>query len=172
MSSQTESSKDPSVYYVPAQSRFPIWLAIGLIITVAGIGIWLNAVKAGEAHTPLVFLAGFALTVITLFNWFRTVVDENHQGLPNAQVKRSYVWGMGWFIFSEVMFFAAFFGTLFYVRNIAGPWLGGEGEGGRMNGLLWEGFQFSWPLARPARFSRTAVRNQTNRVAAKTNRPA
>jgi cytochrome c oxidase subunit 3 len=52
---------------------------------------------------------------------------------------------MQWFIFSEVMFFAAFFGALFYVRNISGPWLGGEGSGA-MNHLLWEGFRFEWPL--------------------------
>ena len=37
--------------------------------------------------------------------------------------------GMAWFIFSEVMFFAAFFGALFYVRTFSVPWLGGEGEG-------------------------------------------
>jgi cytochrome c oxidase subunit 3 len=52
---------------------------------------------------------------------------------------------MFWFIFSEVMFFAAFFGTLLYVRWLAGPWLAGEGEGGRMNFLLWEGFEYTWP---------------------------
>ena len=34
---------------------------------------------------------------------------------------------MYWFIFSEVMFFAAFFGALFYTRNlVAVPWLGWE----------------------------------------------
>jgi cytochrome c oxidase subunit 3 len=66
--------------------------------------------------------------------------------MNSAQLKKSYVLGMGWFIFSEVMFFAAFFGALFYVRNLVGPWLAGEGDGGRMNYLLWEGFQFSWPM--------------------------
>jgi cytochrome c oxidase subunit 3 len=66
--------------------------------------------------------------------------------MNSAQLKRSYVLGMFWFIFSEVMFFFCFFGVLFYVRNLAGPWLGGEGDGGRMNGLLWEGFQFDWPM--------------------------
>jgi hypothetical protein len=53
--------------------------------------------------------------------------------MNSGQLKKSYVLGMYWFIFSEVMFFAAFFGALFYVRNLAGPWLAGEGEGGRMN---------------------------------------
>jgi len=53
---------------------------------------------------------------------------------------------MFWFIFSEVMFFFCFFGALFYVRVLVGPWLAGEGEVGRMNGVLWEGFDFSWPM--------------------------
>ena len=65
--------------------------------------------------------------------------------MNSAQLSHSYVLGMFWFIFSEVMFFAAFFGALFYVRQLAGPWLAGEGEGGRMNGLLWPGFEFNWP---------------------------
>jgi cytochrome c oxidase subunit 3 len=140
MSSQLDSHTDHSVYYVPAQSRFPIWLSVGLITTVFGIGVWLNAAKAGESHTPWIFAVGFSITVLTLFNWFRTVVDENHAGLPNAQVKRSYVWGMGWFIFSEVMFFAAFFGALFYTKYFALPWLAGEGEKGITGQVLWPEF--------------------------------
>jgi cytochrome c oxidase subunit 3 len=65
--------------------------------------------------------------------------------MNSGQLHQSYVLGMFWFIFSEVMFFAAFFGALLYVRQFAGPWLAGEGEGGRMNGLLWPGFEFAWP---------------------------
>ena len=67
--------------------------------------------------------------------------------MNSAQLKHSYVLGMQWFIFSEVMFFFCFFGTLFYVRMLSGPWLAGSGEAGAMNGLLWEGFEFSWPMA-------------------------
>ena len=77
-----------------------------------------------------------------LYVWFSTVIKENHAGLASPQLKRSYVWGMGWFIFSEVMFFAAFFGALYYVRNFAVPWLGGEGDkgmAGQYLGRLWPG---------------------------------
>jgi cytochrome c oxidase subunit 3 len=74
------------------------------------------------------------------------VIQENMQGLPSAQLKRSYVMGMSWFIFSEVMFFAAFFGALFYVRTLAVPWLGGEGDKAMTNELLWPGFEAQWPL--------------------------
>ncbi|MCP3670959.1 MAG: cytochrome c oxidase subunit 3 [Gammaproteobacteria bacterium] len=88
-------------------------------------------------------LIGFLLT---LFAWFRTTIIENRTGMNSRQLKHSYVIGMQWFIFSEAMFFAAFFGALWYVRNLAGPWLGGEGEAGRMSHLLWPGFEYEWPL--------------------------
>jgi cytochrome c oxidase subunit 3 len=81
-----------------------------------------------------------------LFGWFRTAIRENIAGMNSAQLKKSYVLGMFWFIFSEVMFFLAFFGALFYVRNLVGPWLAGEGDGGRMNGMLWPGFEYAWPM--------------------------
>jgi cytochrome c oxidase subunit 3 len=66
--------------------------------------------------------------------------------MNSAQLKKSYVLGMFWFIFSEVMFFFCFFGALFYVRVLAGPWLGGEGEAGAFSHLIWQGYEFSWPM--------------------------
>ena len=95
-----------------------------------------------EGGTPGIFLAGMMVLVLTLYVWFGTVIQENMDGLPNAQVKRSFVWGMGWFIFSEVMFFAVFFGSLLYVRQLALPWL----SEGATSELLWNGFEASWPL--------------------------
>jgi cytochrome c oxidase subunit 3 len=80
--------------------------------------------------------------------------------MNSAQLKKSYVIGMFWFIFSEVMFFAAFFGALFYVRTLAGPWLAGEGEGGAWNHLLWEGFQYSWPMMQTPQEAVGGVSNQ------------
>jgi cytochrome c oxidase subunit 3 len=49
---------------------------------------------------------------------------------------------MVWFIFSEVMFFAGFFGALFYARNLAVPMLADAQ-------ILWPGFSASWPTAGP-----------------------
>lgn len=80
-----------------------------------------------------------------LWTWFSTVISENMAGMNSDQLKRSYVWGMGWFIFSEVMFFAAFFGALYYLRNFSIPWLGGEGDKGVTN-MLWQGFEATWPV--------------------------
>ena len=81
-----------------------------------------------------------------LYCWFSKVIAENHAGLPNASVKRSYVWGMGWFIFSEVMFFFAFFLALFYARVFAVSWLGGEGGKGITGDYLWPEFEPVWPV--------------------------
>jgi cytochrome c oxidase subunit 3 len=111
----------------------------------------LNDHKAGLDMTTsswIAFLGFFTLSCV-LYNWFATQIRENHQGLPSAQLKRSYVLGMYWFIFSEVMFFSAFFGALFYVRYLSVPWLGGEGDKGVSN-MLWPDFVPTWPsIANP-----------------------
>jgi cytochrome c oxidase subunit 3 len=57
--------------------------------------------------------------------------------------------GMGWFIFSEVMFFACFFGVLWYTRNLTLPWLGGQGNNFFTNQLIWQGFENEWPSNGP-----------------------
>jgi cytochrome c oxidase subunit 3 len=106
----------------------------------------LNDLKAGEDPGRVMFYVGSLVLAVVLFSWFAKVIDENHAGLNNAQLKRSYVWGMSWFIFSEVMFFAAFFGALFYARMLAVQWLGGEGEKGLTGDYLWPEFQPTWPV--------------------------
>jgi len=89
-------------------------------------------------------VAGF-LMLYMLFGWFSEVVNEGLRGMNSEQLKRSFRISMGWFIFSEVMFFAGFFGVLFYARTFSVPWLGGEGAKG-VSGMLWEGFNAHWPL--------------------------
>ncbi|MDX1367599.1 cytochrome c oxidase subunit 3 [Pseudomonas sp.] len=134
-------------YYVPAQSKWPIIATLGLLITVVGLGTWFNDLKAERADSngPLIFFVGGLFLAYMLFGWFGTVIKEGRSGLYSPQMDLSFRWGMSWFIFSEVMFFAAFFGVLFYVRTWAGPWLGGEGDKGVSN-MLWPGFEYSWPL--------------------------
>jgi len=68
----------------------------------------------------------------------------------NAGVDRSFRMGMMWFIFSEVMFFAAFFGALYYARNLSVPWLGGEGSKFLSNLFLWKDYEPAWPTNGPA----------------------
>lgn len=128
-----------SNYYVPESSRLPIFAATGMGVMAYGAGSW---VQGGSAAF---FLAGALIMAFTLYTWFSTVIKENMAGMNSDQLKRSYVWGMSWFIFSEVMFFACFFGALWYVRVLVLPWLGGEG-GHPNSSLIWEGFTPEWPL--------------------------
>ena len=138
-------------YYVPAQSKWPIIATLGMLISVYGVGTWFNDMKAerAESHGPLIFFVGGLLLAWMLFGWFGNVIKESRGGLYSAQMDRSFRWGMSWFIFSEVMFFAAFFGALFYARQFALPWLGGEGDGVMTNALLWDSYTAAWPTAGP-----------------------
>ena len=132
-------------YYVPHGTNWPILLTIGLFIMVFGIADVLNGYGAG-----ILLWGGLALVLLIVFLWFRGVVTENRRGLYNAQVDRTFRLGMGWFIFSEVMFFGAFFGALFYARVLSNAWLGGDGVGGMTNLLLWPGYDAIWPTNGPA----------------------
>lgn len=130
-------------YYVPEQSKLPLLASIGLFVTVFGLANWLNEISAGKDGSGMtVFIVGLVMFCFVLYTWFAAVIDENIKGMNSAQLKRSYVWGIGWFIFSEVMFFAAFFGALFYIRNISLP----ELSTGPTSELLWNNFQAEWPL--------------------------
>jgi cytochrome c oxidase subunit 3 len=110
-----------------------------------GVSVWLNGADAGF----YIMLAGFAIMIFMLTGWFGTVIGESVSGLYNAQVDKSFRQGMFWFIFSEVMFFAAFFGALFYARNMSIPWLGGDSNNFFTNLLLWEGYESTWPSNGP-----------------------
>lgn len=146
------SNSDYEAYYVPEKSNLAIWASLTLFTTLFGAANVLNdrlAAKAGaevSGNHWYIFIIGLVLFVGTLFTWFRTTITENRAGMNSGQLKHSYVIGMQWFIFSEVMFFAAFFGALFYVRNIAGPSLAGLDEAGRFNPMLWPGFEYDWPM--------------------------
>ncbi|HCH24724.1 MAG TPA: cytochrome c oxidase subunit 3 [Oceanospirillaceae bacterium] len=137
-----------SSYYVPESSRLPIGTSLGLICLAAGAGGMINHSSAGGegwAFPHLVFFIGALILAAVLYNWFAKVIVESHGGLYSPQMDRSFRWGMGWFIFSEVMFFAAFFGVLLYVRQWAGPWLSGEGDKG-VSHMLWPQFSYQWPM--------------------------
>ena len=144
MSSSTEL--DNSTYYVPEQGWYPVFLAFGLMLLVTGLAGFLNDIKNGSAGGWTQSIIGFLVVTFVLYSWFSKVVEENAAGINNATLKKSYVWGMGWFIFSEVMFFAAFFGALFYVRALVVPWLGGEGDKGIIGDYLWPAFESTWPV--------------------------
>ncbi|MGB5166565.1 MAG: cytochrome c oxidase subunit 3 [Woeseiaceae bacterium] len=133
-------------YYVPHGSHWPIVGSVGLLFLMVGVSSWLNGSETGF----YVMMAGFAVMIFMITGWFGTVIGENQKGMYNLQVDASFRQGMMWFIFSEVMFFAAFFGALFYARNMSIPWLGGDSNNFFTNFLLWTGYESTWPTNGPA----------------------
>ena len=91
---------DKSIYFVPESGWYPVFLAFGLMVTVTGLAGWLNDVSAGGTGDSTQSLIGFAIVSLVLYSWFAKVIEENTAGLNNESVQRSYIWGMGWFIFS------------------------------------------------------------------------
>ncbi|MDP5029847.1 MAG: cytochrome c oxidase subunit 3 [Paraglaciecola sp.] len=141
------SEKEYEKYYVPAQSPWPFMGACALFLLAVGAGnVVIETTRGKEGFGSYILIAGFATLVFMLFGWFRNQIHESMSGLYSEQLGRSYRQGMAWFIFSEVMFFAAFFGALFYARAIAVPWLGGASNNQMTNEVLWPSFQAMWPL--------------------------
>lgn len=134
-------------YYVPEQSIWPIVGAVALFLIAVGAGNYVIEVDKGESGTGFyTLLAGLVVLLVMLVGWFKNQIDESMSGLYSAQLGRSYRQGMAWFIFSEVMFFVAFFGALYYARNISIPWLGGSSNNAMTNEVLWPTFEAVWPL--------------------------
>lgn len=130
-------------YYVPHGSYWPIVGSVGLFTMMAGFANYLN----GGGMTWM--MIGLAILIVMVFGWFGTVINESEKGMYNEQVDFSFRWGMGWFIFSEVMFFAAFFGALFYARMYSIPWLGGDEAKWMTHELLWPNYRQVWPSNGP-----------------------
>ena len=130
-------------YYLPAPSHWPIVGSVGMFLLLFGFASFLHG------SSSLVMIAGAVVIIFMLFGWFGTVINESLSGKYNDQVDTSFRMAMGWFIFSEVMFFAAFFGALFYARMWAIPWLGGGSNNVMTSELLWPAFEAVWPTNGP-----------------------
>ena len=122
-------------YFVPGPSRWPMLAGISLLITMIGASAWVNDASWGST----VNIAGILATLTVLYFWFGDAIKESEGGLYSKRIDHSYRWSMGWFIFSEVMFFGAFFGALFYARAITLPWLGDLDHK-----FIWPDFAAQW----------------------------
>jgi len=147
----TEKEEKYESYYVPEQSPWPIVGAVALFFIAYGGGNFIqqstSTVDTGDAGWGgLVFMAALALMIFMVFRWWQDVIKESMDGLYSAQMDRSFKQGMLWFITSEVMFFAAFFGALLYVRQLVIPWLGGEGNNAMTHAIYYPDFMPQWPL--------------------------
>jgi cytochrome c oxidase subunit 3 len=143
---QAHTAQDTGKYYIPHGSMWPAVGAAAFFITMAGVAMLLNDVPIW----PWAIGIGLAAVAFMFVGWFGTVIAESERGLYNEGVDRSFRMGMMWFIFSEVMFFAAFFGALLYARQLSVPWLGGEGTKFLTHTFVWEGYETAWPTNGPA----------------------
>ncbi len=137
-------------YYVPHSSVWPIVGSVALFVAALGTVRFIHQSTervAAEGELGFwIFVLGLVLIAVMLFGWFRNVVRESLRGMFSGQLDRSYRMGMLWFIASEVMFFAAFFGALFYARFFSVPWLAGAGDNLETHTILWPDFFDTWPL--------------------------
>ncbi len=128
-------------YFVPAASHYSTFLSVGIFLLALGFVFRLNNTPIGVWS----MLAGAAMILYVIFGWFGEVIHESVTGLYTKWEDRSYRIGMLWFIFSEVMFFACFFGTLYYVRRIVLPELGNY----ESTLTPYPGFTGAWPSSGP-----------------------
>ena len=140
MSAATHPAGAQPYYFIPAPSRHPAMAATALLLIIFGAGQWVN----GAAWAKWFVLFGFAMWAVVLFQWFRDAIGESESGQYSKLIDVSYRWSMSWFIFSEVMFFAAFFGALYWARSFALPMLGNLDHQ-----ILWPDFKAVWPSAGP-----------------------
>ena len=125
-------------YYVPHASRHPALAALGLFFVILGAGQWVNGAEWGKYS----LFFGLAFWLGVLYQWFGDAIAESEGGQYGHKIDLSYRWSMSWFIFSEVMFFGAFFSALWWARAHSVPMLGSLD-----NALLWPDFKAVWPTA-------------------------
>lgn len=123
-------------YYVPEPSPFPALASLGLFFVILGASQWINDINWGKYSLML----GMVILLGVLFKWFSASVSESESGLYGRKIDLSFRWSMSWFIFSEVMFFGAFFSALWWARVHSVPALANP-----ENALLWPGFKAVWP---------------------------
>jgi cytochrome c oxidase subunit III len=132
----SSSTHQAPYYFIPQPSKWPAVGSLAMIFTLFGAVGTINSQPYGVWSLVI----GLAILIYMFFGWFGEVIKESEGGQYNARVDASFRWSMSWFIFSEVMFFAAFFGALFYARVLAMPWLGDLDH----KAILWPDFQAVW----------------------------
>ena len=134
MSSATHGSTPH--YFVPSPPSHPVMASIGLFFVIFGASQWING--AGWGKWSVAF--GMVWWLATLYRWFSESIAESEGGMYGRKIDLSFRWSMSWFIFSEVMFFGAFFTALWWARSHSLPALGSL-----ENALLWPDFRAAWP---------------------------
>jgi cytochrome c oxidase subunit 3 len=103
---------------------------------ILGAGQWINGTTGASIPCSSAWPGG----CLCCTSGSATPRAKAKAALYGRKIDLSYRWSMSWFIFSEVMFFGAFFTALWWARVHSVPALGSLD-----NALLWPDFKAVWP---------------------------
>ncbi len=120
------STHSDTQYYVPHGSIYPSIISVGLLTLATG---FIFSVAIGQSkelaylQTPgnWMMILGALIIIAMTFKWMGAVITEGLTNKYKSWEDKSFRIGMIVFICSELAFFAAFFGALFYMRIISVP---------------------------------------------------
>ena len=113
-------------YHLVNPSPYPLIGSIAAVVMALGGVAWMKGLFGIAQHNPVLFYAGLAGVLYTMFGWWSEVVKEANQGDHTPVVSIGLRYGMVLFIASEVMFFVAWFWiffemALFHGNRVLGP---------------------------------------------------
>lgn len=113
-------------YYVPHGSIYPAIISLGLLSLASGFIFSVATEKSKElaylqAPGKWMMYIGAAIILAMVFKWMGAIINESISGQYKKWEDKSFRIGMIVFIGSEIAFFAAFFGALFYMRVLSVP---------------------------------------------------
>ncbi|MCX7343827.1 MAG: cytochrome c oxidase subunit 3, partial [Proteobacteria bacterium] len=113
---QNQSSLQNHPYHLVDPSPWPLASSMAVLVLAVGAILFMHNID------HWVFILGFILIAGCFIGWWRDVLKEaNTKGVHTKAVQNGLKIGMVLFIASEVMLFAAFFGSYFYVSmNLPG----------------------------------------------------
>lgn len=98
-------------FHLVELSPWPLFTGFCALRIILRLVVWF------KFHTRFWFLISFFMVRLIAFLWWRDVRREaTFQGFHNSYVQHGLKLGIGLFIFSEVIFFSAFFWTFFHRR--------------------------------------------------------
>nr|URW97669.1 cytochrome c oxidase subunit III [Vignadula atrata] len=98
-----------SRYYVPGLSPWPFVVGLCCNSLCVSLVLWCHRMDCF-----LLFSMTFLLILVTVIFWWRDLLREGDMGFHTRFVVKSFRDGVGFFIFSEIMFFMSFFWALFH----------------------------------------------------------
>ena len=112
----TDCLPAPHPFHMVRPSPWPVVGAVGALVLALGLIVMMHG------HGPALLIAGVLLILATMAGWWRDVIREAVvEAAHTLPVRHGLRVGVGLFILSEVMFFAAFFWAFFHSALLVSP---------------------------------------------------